>query len=32
MMRASKSLKGGLQDIADDLGVRNIPYDYLIIS
>ena len=23
MMRACKSLKGGLQDVADDLGVRN---------
>lgn len=25
MMRASKVLKGGLQDVADDLGVRPLP-------
>jgi len=36
MMRASKSLKGGLQDVADDLGVRDTPVfslsaaDYII--
>ena len=28
MMRASKTLKGGLQDVADDLGVR-IPVPFL---
>lgn len=29
MMRACKVLKGGLQDVADDLGVRRLPFDFI---
>jgi CCR4-NOT transcription complex subunit 7/8 len=32
MMRASKSLKGGLQEVADDLGVRAFSCCWLITS
>jgi hypothetical protein len=32
MMRSVKGLKGGLQDVADDLGVRSRHLHYLILS
>ena len=31
-MRACKPLKGGLQDVADDLGVRDVGYLSLLFS
>jgi CCR4-NOT transcription complex subunit 7/8 len=31
MLRATKVLKGGLQDVADDLGVRSIRFPFIMI-